>query len=596
MPTAIQKKSVKKEWVILEEPPQSFYDEHPELPKIVAHLLYHRNIRTQEQIDEFLNPEYSKNIHNPFLFRDMKKAVARIFAAMEKKEKITIHGDYDADGVSGAVILTSLFRALDYPFIDVFLPHRDLDGYGLNVKTVELLHSHGTNLIITCDCGISNTAEVARAQELGIDVIITDHHTIPQHIPPAHAIIHPKIDGENYPDKGLAGGGVAFKLLQAVLETHRELHETLPSGDRHEAFEKWQLDMVAIASVADMVPLIGESRTLTKYGLIVLNKTKRVGLQKLMMEIRLMEADGSLKHEIDADTIGFRIAPRINAAGRMQHANVAYNLLVESRPTDAVDLAYRLDQNNTERQGMMDELIEKALEQADKQGDSPILYIVGRGWPTGLVGLVASRLKEKYCKPTIVMSQSDEQIIGSGRSVEGFNFVLGMQSIPEQFLKFGGHPMAGGFTLSPETTIETFRAALTAEYRKQTDGKSLVPKINIDAKLDLEQVTWELHDILDKFKPFGMGNPRPKYLAERVKVLSSEPIGKEGKHLRMTVQHTTNRVRKVVGWNLCSGAETNWSRVLKSGDFIDMIFEVSINEWNGNRELQLTIVDLKKSM
>ncbi len=603
MPRTMQETSTKKlkkidrAWNVLPEPPQSFYDEHPELPKIVAHLLYHRHIRTQEQMDEFLNPDYSLHVHDPFLFTDMDKAVKRLFLAMERNEKVTIHGDYDADGVSGAVILTSMFRAFNYHFIDVFLPHRETDGYGLNMKTIELLHAQGTNVIITCDCGISNGAEVARAQELGIDVIITDHHTIPATLPPAYAIIHPKIDTETYPDKGLAGGGVAFKLLQGMFHAHAKSHETLPNGQKHDAFEKWQLDMVAIASVADMVPLLGESRTLTKYGLIVLNKTRRIGLHKLLIETKILETDGSAKTDIDADTIGFRIAPRINAAGRMEHANVAYKLLVEERPTDAIDLAYRLDQNNVERQATTEILVDEALEQVKTQQDSPILFIFGNGWPTGLIGLIASRLKERFQKPTIAMSRTAEgEIVGSGRSVAGFNFVLAMQTIPEQFHKFGGHPMAGGFTLSKETTLDLFKQALTEQCLTQTKDVDMTPTIDIDGQITLEEVNWELYDVLERFKPFGMANPKPKYLAEKVKVVGIEPLGKDGKHMRLMVQHTTNKVRKTVGWNFCYGADINYCELLKTGDLIDIIFEVAVNEWNGNRELQLTVVDLKKSI
>jgi single-stranded-DNA-specific exonuclease len=388
---------------------------------------------------------------------------------------------------------------------------------------------------------------------------------------------------------------VAFKLLQGMLRTHEKNNTLLPNGARHEAFEKWQLDMAAIASVADMVPLIGESRTLTKFGLIVLNKTKRIGLQKLLLEARIMEADGSMKNEIDADTIGFRIAPRINAAGRMEHANVAYKLLVEEKPNDAIDLAYRLDQNNTERQQMTETLVDEALEQIKKQMDSPILFALGHGWPTGIIGLIASRLKERFQKPAIIMARNAEgDIVGSGRSVTGFNFVLAMQTVPEQFHKFGGHPMAGGFTLSKETTVELFKEAMLTQYAVQTKNQDMTPIIEIDGKITLEEVSWELYDTLEKFKPFGMANPKPKYLAEKVKVIGIEPLGKDGKHMRLMVQHTTNKIRKTVGWNFCAGADQNWCQTLRAGDLIDMLFEVGVNEWNGTRELQLTVVDLKK--
>ena len=311
-----------KKWEVFPDPPQSFFDEFPELPRTVASLLYHRNVRTQKQIDEFLNPDYSSDIHDPFLFKDMEKAVNRIFEAVEKKEKIVVHGDYDADGVSASTILISTLEGIGSKNNDIFLPHRETDGYGLNTNTIQKLSDEKTNLIITCDCGIRNIEAVAFASKLDIDIIITDHHAVPETPPDALAIIHPKVD-DNYPCKDLAGGAVAFKLMQGILKKHKEKNETLVNGQTHEQCEKWMLDMVAIASVADMVPLIGESRTLTKYGMIVLNRTKRIGLQKLLLEAQIIEENGTKKREIDTYTIGFQIAPRINAAGRMNHANVA---------------------------------------------------------------------------------------------------------------------------------------------------------------------------------------------------------------------------------------------------------------------------------
>lgn len=588
---------MQKNWVVLPDPPSSFFQEFPDLPPIVARLLYHRHLRTQKAIDEFLHPDYGEDIHDPFLFREMDKAVTRIFAAMAQKEKITIHGDYDADGVSAAVILTSLFQALEYPYTDVFLPHRETDGYGLNMNTVRLLHEANTKLIITCDCGISNTAEVNLARELGMDVIITDHHSIPAEVPHAYAIIHPKIPGETYPDQTLAGGGVAFKLMQALLERHAETHDRLPNGEKHEGFAKWQLDMAAIASVADMVPLLGESRTLTKYGLIVLNKTRRIGLQKLLLEARLMQEDGTKKKAIAADTIGFQIAPRVNAAGRMNHANVAYKLLATNDPIEAVDLAYELDQNNQERQKRTEELYTLAQEQLAREStDTPVLFVVGNGWPIGLVGLLAGKLKEAYQKPSIVMTMNQKEISGSGRSITGFNLIESLQEIPEQFLKFGGHPMACGFTLASKEHVESFKTALIQKYHERTTGKDIDPTLDIDVQVDLDDITWELYDLLDQFAPFGQANPKPRYMANGLKVVGLEPVGQDGKHLRIMVTHHSPRVRKTIGWRLCNGngKGVNWGKELKIGDTIDMVFEVDVNEWNGNRELQLTIVDLKK--
>jgi single-stranded-DNA-specific exonuclease len=587
-----------KVWKVLDAPPQLFFDEHPELPPTIAHLLYHRNIRSQRQIDEFLNPDYSVDVHDPFLFRDMKRAVSRIFLALENKEKIVIHGDYDADGVSAATILMTTLKLLGATNVDVFLPHRELDGYGINIRTIELLAKENAKVIISCDCGISNTPEIARANELGVDVIITDHHTIPEELPKAYATIHPKVEGESYPDKGLAGGGVAFKLAQGLLMTYKENNEFLPNGDHPEAVEKWLLDMVAIASVADMVPLLGESRTLTKYGLIVLNKTRRIGLQKLLLEARLLEEDGTMRREITADTIGFQIAPRINAAGRLGHANVAFQLLNTNSPTEAVDLAYQLDQNNKDRQQRTDQYVREAIAQVENGGqkENPVLFVIEKDWSTGIVGLIASRLKDKYSKPTIAMGYNEGNIVGSGRSVNGFNMIASMQEVPELFLKFGGHPMACGFTLKTPETFELFKKSIIEKYKEKTVDIDMIPTFNIDSEIKLIDVNWELYDLLDKFKPFGMHNDKPKYLARNLSIVSVDPLGADGKHMKLMVRETAGPLRKVVGWRLCgdNNGGPNWCKILRVGDKIDMVFEVDVNEWNGNRELQLSIVDLKK--
>ncbi len=589
-----------KEWRLLPPPPESFFEEHPELPKTVACLLYHRGLTTQKQMDEFLDPDYSQNVHDPFLFKDMHKAVDRILNAIANNERITVHGDYDADGVSSAVIMCTLFRALKYENFSVFLPHRETDGYGLNLKTVQLLKDEGTNIIISCDCGISNAPEVELANSLGMDCIITDHHSIPATVPPAFAIIHPKLPGETYPDQTLCGGAVAFKLSQGILKVHQENNELLPNGQTHDAVEKWMLDMVAISSVADMVPMLGETRTLTKYGLIVLNKTRRIGLQKLLLEARLAESDGTLKREIDADTIGFRIAPQINAAGRMGHANVAYKLLVAESGAEAIDLAWELNKNNTERQQKTEEFVAEAMKQIHEQGNNPVLFAYSKNWATGIVGLIASRLKEKYSKPVIAMTDNQGQIVGSGRSVEGFNMIATLQEMPEFFHKFGGHPMACGFTLVTPEKLPEFQAALIAKFSTKTVGMDVTPYINADAELDLDNVNWELYDILDKFKPFGQANPKPKYIARGVIVTGLQPMGKDGKHLRIMVKHRSNKIRKTIGWNLCGNGKENgtknidWSKELQIGTKIDILFEVDINEWNGSRELQMLIVDLKK--
>jgi single-stranded-DNA-specific exonuclease len=587
---------MKKTWVVLPDAPQIFYEENPELPKVAANLLYNRNIRTQKEMDEFLNPDYSKNVHDPFLFNDMTKAVDRIFLAIDKNEKIVIHGDYDADGVAASIILKSMFNVFGYENVDVFLPHRETDGYGLNEHTVDILKKEGTNLLITCDCGISNAKEIESANKAKIDVIITDHHSVPEKMPDAFAIIHPKHPKEKYPDKDLSGGAVAFKLVQACLLRHKQTNSALQNGELHEGFEKWQLDMVALSLIADMVPLIGESRTLAKYGLIVLNKTRRIGLQKLLLEARLMNEDGTLSQKIDSEMVGFRIAPRINAAGRMNHANSAYKLLITNDPIEAVDLAFELNKNNNDRQKKTDELVSRAAEQAEKQTDS-VIFVFAKEWPTGLLGLIAGKIKDKFQKPCFVITENNEGLVGSGRSVDEFNIIESIQELSKYLLKFGGHPMACGFTLKNIEIYEEFKKGLQQKFLEKTKNADISPKLYIDAEMSLEDVTWELYDMLEKFKPFGQCNNKPKFVAKGITVISTESVGKDKKHGRIMVTHKTPRIRKTIGWDICNNNNgVNWCSILKKGDVIDMVFEISLNEWNGNRELQITIVDLQKTI
>lgn len=588
---------MERTWNLLEPPPQSFFDDHPELPETVATLLFHRNITTQEQIDEFLNPDYSKDVHDPFLFRDMHKAVNRLMEAIAAEETITIHGDYDADGVSASVILTDTLHAIGAKHIDVFLPHREIDGYGLNIGTVDYLAEHGTSVIITCDCGISNAAEIDHAKKRGIDVIITDHHAIPKTLPDAFATIHPGVQEETYPWKTLAGGGVAYKLAQALLRTHKESNETLIDGSSHESLEKWLLELVAVATVADMVPLLGENRTLTKYGLIVLNKTRRIGMQKLLLEARLMHNDGTYERHIDAHTIGFRIAPRINAAGRLDHSNTAYQLLVTKNGAEAVDLAYQLNQTNDERRELTDEYVEQATKQIKKDGllEHNVIVVDSEGWNTGIVGLIASKLKSTYHKPAIAIGRKNGELTGSGRSVKGFNLIESLQDNPELFAKFGGHPMACGFTLAQGVTIAQLRVTLDAAYAEKTKNLDMTPSIDVDAEVDLDKVDWTLYDHLEQFEPFGQKNHQPVFLAKGVEVVRATPLGKQGNHIRLMVKHGSTKVRKVVGWNVCNTSNPieDLCISLNPGDVIDILFEIGVNEWNGNRELQLTLVDVK---
>lgn len=569
-----------KSWLVAEKVPNDFRKKFAEVPEIAAQLFWNRGLRTQKEIDEFLNPDYETDIHDPFLFRDMEKAVGRLYKAIANGEQITIHGDYDSDGVCGSVILATTLEALGGK-VDVFLPHRETDGYGLNPRTVAHLSEEGTNVIITCDNGISSKKEIEQAAGLGIDVIVTDHHTIPPELPDkAFAIIHPKVKGETYPWNGLAGGGVAFKLAQGLILRAGKNGKSLEPG-----FEKWLLDMVAISSVADMVPLLHETRTLVRYGIVVLRKARRLGIKKLM------EVAGVDRESADTTSIGFYIAPRINAAGRMNHANTAYKLLMSKDEEEATRLALEINGQNKDRQKLSEQILKEARVQIldQEQTDEPVIFAVGNGWPVGLVGLIAGKLADEFYRPAIVITLSPGEPVASVRSIPELNMVEAMQAMPQFFKKFGGHPMAGGFTLTGMEVLGDFKKSMRDFARSTFNGAKLVPSLKIDAEVTLEDIHWDLYDILSKFEPFGMDNPQPRYLAKAVKVVGTSPVGADGKHMRLMVAHKTSAIRKAIGF--CFG---EWCAKLQMGDTIDIVFEVGVNEWNGNKELQLKIVDLKK--
>jgi single-stranded-DNA-specific exonuclease len=525
-----------KKWIFQDAPPEDFVIAHPEIPQSITRLLWNRGLRTQEKIDEFLQPDYTNDVHDPFLFKDMEKAVALVFDAIKLNKKIVVHGDYDADGVCAAAVIMTTIKKLGAAYTDIFLPHRETDGYGLNNRTVQMLKDKNTELIITCDCGISNTEEISLAKQLGMHVIVTDHHAMPAVFPPADAIIHPLVPGEPYPDKTLAGGGVAFKLIQALLIEHKKTNTTLPDGQTHEAFEKWLLDLVSISTVGDMVPLVGESRTLVRYGLTVLNKTRNLGLQKLMIHTGLIDDNGKAKRAFDTQTIGFQIAPRINAAGRMKHANVAFELLMAETPEEAERLAAELDQNNVDRQKLTEKLVTQARRQVKEtnQQDNSILFVFGEDWGTGILGLIASRIKEEFFKPTLAMGVNGGTITGSGRSVPGFNLIESLKTMPEFFHKFGGHPQACGFSLKSRDIFEDFKKTLLEKAVIGTQDIDLTPQIKIDAVVDLDEINWKLYDILQKFEPFGMANEEPLYAALGLTVISVAPVG--------TTENGTTRV------------------------------------------------------
>ncbi|OGL68649.1 single-stranded-DNA-specific exonuclease RecJ [Candidatus Uhrbacteria bacterium RIFCSPLOWO2_01_FULL_47_24] len=605
---------MEKNWVLLENAPEDWQGQMPEVSAILRQILWTRGLRTKAEAEQFLHPSFEKDLHDPFLFKDMEKTVARLFAAIEKKEKIFVYGDYDADGVPGAAILKTTLDALG-AVTDIYIPHREKEGYGLNSGAIAYMAEQNGKIVITCDCGISNASEVAEARAKGIDVIITDHHRIPEIVPKPFAILHPLIPGEKYPNKFLTGGGVAYKLACALLQTAHNSPQpplTLRGGEDLEGFEKWLLDLVAISTVADVGKLLDENRTLVKYGLTVLNKTRRLGLQKLI------EAAGIKLGALDTYSIGWQIAPRINAAGRMDHANAAFQLLMATDAEEAQRLAAQLNESNVARQKETDRALKEAREQIMKgllspqsspiKGEEvtqPPSHLAGEGrgegelpyllaaynpsWNPGVIGLVAGRLMEEFRRPVLICTRNEGgKFMASARSISEFNIIEALASSKEYLLKFGGHPKAAGFSVESEEKWHALIAHLQELAHKALHAVDVRPTLYIDADLILAQVDWNLVSDVQALEPCGEGNPRPRFLIHGITVLGFDTVGNGGKHLRLTVTDETQKPRKMIGFNCGS-----WCERLKIGDLIDVVVEVGVNEWNGNRDIEMRIVDLR---
>ncbi len=586
-----------KRWVVAPPVSEEFQKQYPEINPVILQLLYNRGFTTQSAIDEFLNPDYGQDLHDPFSFRQMEVAVERIIAAIQKGEQIVVHGDYDADGVSGSVLLITVFEALGVA-AEVYLPHREREGYGLSLKTIKELAAKGTKLVITVDCGISNKKEIEVAKDLGLDVIVTDHHQPPEILPDCPKI-NPKLPGENYPFRELTGVGVAFKLAQALIGRWRKINSA-GAAELPEGFEKWLLDLVAIGTITDCAPLLGENRTLVKYGLIVLNKTRRLGLRQLIKQAGLIKEEERLRKRMDLNTynIGFQIGPRLNAAGRINHASQAYELLMTAKEEEAEELALALEQTNLERQKLTEKMVREVEKQIKSQASDLILFGLGKDWLAGLVGLVAGRITEKYHRPSVVMTEAQGRIVGSGRSLPEFNITKALQKL-EQFLdRFGGHSQACGFTLKSEVDLEKFQTEFKKIAKEELGARDLTPIFTIDAKLNLKEINWDLFRELERFEPFGEANPKPLFLVEGARVEEIRTVGKDNKHLKMKLTQSVGQTKKSIDVIAFCFADpeftgTDWCEVVKPGSLIDLICEVNKNEWNGYQELQLEMLDLR---
>lgn len=551
-------------------------------PIFLRTLLEKRGITDESEIEKFLNPDYDRDVHDPFLLKDMDKVAERILSAIEKDEKIVIYSDYDADGIPGAVVLHDFFKKIGYENFTNYIPHRHNEGFGLHHEAIKEFAKQKVNLIITIDCGIVDTAEALAVKKLGMDLIITDHHLPPEKLPKAFAIIDPKRKDCSYPFKNLCGCGVIYKVVQAIL---LKKDFGLKKGA-----EKWFLDMVGIATLSDMVPLLDENRALASYGLKVLRKSPRVGLMKLL---RLLKVDQST---ITEDDIGFTISPRINAASRMGNPEDAFNLFSTQDEVQADIFAKHLDKINSERKGVVasmakeiKKIIEKRL--ADGEEKKQVLVIGNPDWKPSLLGLVANSLKDDHGCPVFLWGRDGGDVLkGSCRSDGSVDLVALMREVEAGILEeFGGHSMSGGFAVVQEK-VHLLEEKLNESYKKLTQNGNFQTEIlGPDMKITFDDVTNENYKLIEKMSPFGVGNPKPLFLFEKVKIESVKMFGKENNHLEFIFQNSRGRNVKAIGFFMNT---KTFGRELVSGDTINLFANFEKSTFRGYTELRLRIVDV----
>ncbi len=562
------------------------------LSPITCHLLIQRGIKTIDEAHAYLNPSL-KNLPDPFLFKDMDKAAARIEQAVFNNEPICIYGDYDVDGTTGASVLTQFFKDIGAS-VFFYIPHRMTEGYGLSENVIAVLKEKNAKLVITCDCGTANQDEVALIQKEGVDVIVTDHHKIQGEHPPAFAFLNHQRTDCGYPEKTLSGVGVAFNLIMAA---RLQLRRAGYFKKVKEPDLKNYLDLVALGTLADMVPLHGANRVLVVNGLKAMNPASRVGLKALIECARLQSK------EITTQSVAFGLAPRINAGGRIDTARIIVELFTTEDKERAQELALSLEQKNQERRTIQEKIYKEALdfveqqavipaltaEQAGSGGNptikglvTPYAIVVGSsGWHSGVIGIVASKLIEKYYRPAIVIAFSDGVGKGSCRTIEGFDITEALSHCKKYLTQFGGHAAAAGLSLKEEDFLK-FAKKFSSQVQKTTKEEDFTPQLYLDLETDLETVTEELVRELKYLEPFGMSNPEPVFGSHDLKISTSKVVG--GKHLKLFVRGK-KEVREAIAFNRAD--------VLKElSPSLSLAYVPELNEWRGITTVQLRVKDL----
>ena len=601
---------MKKIWQIAPQPPIDFREKIKSISPLLFSLLLNRGFQTEIAIEAFLKEEIDKSLaqdlstdsslcfYSPFLFKNMEVAVEKIVKHIKAGNKIIIYGDYDADGVTSSSVLVEGLSTLQAQ-VEVYLPDRVSEGYGLNKPALKELYEQGAKLIITVDNGIRNRDEVEYAKSIGLDIIITDHHVLPELTEdlPDCPTIDPADKNDGYPWPYLAGVGVAYKLLCALLEKSKL------GMKQKELIAKRALDLVAVGTIADLVNLLGENRLLVKRGLSVLNENKRPGLKALFKIARI-----ALDKPLEAWNVGWQLGPRLNAASRVGHANSAFALINTKDEEEAQELALELNRRNLNRQQITEDIIKQVELQIDANNLPAIIIGVAKEdqfWNEGVIGLVAGRICEKYSRPTLVITRIIEEagadiakgemtanklsFKGSGRSLEGFNLIAAITECVEHLDKYGGHPMACGFSVNSEEQLILFREKLLGIANKSITEEILTPKIKIDAEMDFSDLSLNLVKEINSLAPYGQNNPQPRFVSLALIVEDIVLMGAEKQHLKLRLSDANNP-RSNSFWAIDFNCVEKYKE-LNKGDIIDLVYYLDVNDFNGRSEVQLKIVD-----
>ncbi len=559
-------------WTIKPKPEQEDLKHLTEtlgVPPLIARLLAQRGITSYDDARRFFRPQWS-DLHDPFLMKDMEAAVQRIREALAKGENILVYGDYDVDGTTAVALVYSFLRERSER-VATYIPDRYREGYGISFEGIDFADDNDFSLIIALDCGVKAIEQVNYAKSKGIDFIICDHHTPGSILPDAVAVLDPKRDDCTYPYRELCGCGIGFKLVQALAGKSMPAETLLP-----------YLDLAAIAIGADIVPVTGENRVLAHLGLQVINSNPRPGIGAMLA--------GIAKSHYTINDVVFILAPRINAAGRMEHGARAVELLTAIDKVKAAQLASDVEQYNAERRGLDRQITQEALEQIEinKEEDRYTSVVYDESWHKGVIGIVASRLTETYYRPTLVFTKSGDKLAASARSVKGFNVYRAIESCSDHLIQFGGHKYAAGLTLE-ENQYDAFKAQFEDVVSATISPDMLCPEISVDAEIGLNEITPKLLRILKQFAPFGPGNRNPVFLAEKLMDTGyAKGVGESGKHLKCTLYQTGSPAFGGIGFNL--GAKLS---AVQGGRPFDAVFSLEENEWNGQVSVQLKIRDLR---